>query len=133
MKTFIVSIWCFSNFVNWLVSFTIFCYNELRKVVRYRLCELYFCVWAFIHFPNYTFVFGHRTDKYSEHSSIIWPVYPNGWVFVYEVNGFVFKSSCSHLSISVAVFSVILVESVIFSVELWLKSCSKNRYVPLFL
>ena len=25
----------------------------------------------------------HRTDKYSEHSSIIWPVWPNGWVFVY--------------------------------------------------
>ena len=24
----------------------------------------------------------HRTDKYSEHSSIIWPVWPNGWVFV---------------------------------------------------
>ena len=24
----------------------------------------------------------HRTDKYSEHSSIIWPVRPNGWVFV---------------------------------------------------
>ena len=24
----------------------------------------------------------HRTDKYSEHSSIIWPVSPNDWVFV---------------------------------------------------
>ena len=24
----------------------------------------------------------HRKDKYSEHSSIIWPVWPNGWVFV---------------------------------------------------
>ena len=24
----------------------------------------------------------HRTDKYSEHSSIIWPVWLNGWVFV---------------------------------------------------
>ena len=24
----------------------------------------------------------HRTDKYSEHSSVIWPVWPNGWVFV---------------------------------------------------
>ena len=23
----------------------------------------------------------HCTDKYLEHSSIIWPVWPNGWVF----------------------------------------------------
>ena len=28
----------------------------------------------------------HRTDKYSEHSSIIWPVWPNGCVFVYELS-----------------------------------------------
>ena len=41
----------------------------------------------------------HRTDKYSEHSSIIWPVWPNGWVFVYELSGSGFESSCSHLKI----------------------------------
>ena len=29
----------------------------------------------------------HRTDKYSQHSSIIWPVWSNGWVFAYELNG----------------------------------------------
>ena len=29
----------------------------------------------------------HRTDKYSEHSSIIWSVWPNGWVFVFELTG----------------------------------------------
>ena len=29
----------------------------------------------------------HRTDKYSEHSSIIWSVWPNGGVFVYELSG----------------------------------------------
>ena len=39
----------------------------------------------------------HLTDKYSEHSSIIWSVWPNGWVFVYELNGSGFESSCSHL------------------------------------
>ena len=38
----------------------------------------------------------HRTDKYSEHSSIIWPVWPNGWVFVYELIGSGFEFSCSH-------------------------------------
>ena len=40
----------------------------------------------------------HRTDKYSQHSSIIWPVWLNGWVFVYELNGCGFESSCSHLN-----------------------------------
>ena len=38
----------------------------------------------------------HCTDKYSQHSSIIWPVWLNGWVFVYELSGCGFKSSCSH-------------------------------------
>ena len=36
----------------------------------------------------------HHTDKYSEHSSIIWSVLPNGWVFVYELSGFGFESTC---------------------------------------
>ena len=42
----------------------------------------------------------HRTDKYSQHSSIIWPVWLNGWVFVYELNGCGFESRCSHLKTS---------------------------------
>ena len=40
----------------------------------------------------------HYTDKYSQHSSIIWPVWLNGWVFVYELSGCGFESSCSHLN-----------------------------------
>ena len=40
----------------------------------------------------------HRTDKYSQHSSIIWPVWLNGWVFVYELSGCGFESRCSHLN-----------------------------------
>ena len=41
----------------------------------------------------------HHTDKYSWHSSIIWPVWSNGWVFDYELSGCGcgFKSHCSHL------------------------------------
>ena len=39
-----------------------------------------------------------RTDKYSQHSSIIWPVWLNGSVFVYELSGCGFESSCSHLN-----------------------------------
>ena len=35
-----------------------------------------------------------RSDKYSQHSSIIWPVWINGWVFVYELSGCGFESSC---------------------------------------
>ena len=38
----------------------------------------------------------HRTDKYSQHSSVIWPVWLNGCVFVYELSGCGFKSRCSH-------------------------------------
>ena len=30
-------------------------------------------------------------------AKLIWPVWPNGWVFVYELSGFGFESSCSHL------------------------------------
>ena len=41
----------------------------------------------------------HRTDKSSQHSSIIWSVGPNGWVFVYELRGCWFESRCSHLII----------------------------------
>ena len=40
----------------------------------------------------------HGTNNYLEHSSIIWLVWPNGWVFVYELSGSVFQSSCSHLN-----------------------------------
>ena len=39
----------------------------------------------------------HRIDKYSQHSSIIWPDWPNGWVFVFELSGCRFEYSCSHL------------------------------------
>ena len=35
----------------------------------------------------------HRTDKYSEHSSIIWRVRSNDWVFVLELSGSGFESS----------------------------------------
>ena len=39
----------------------------------------------------------HRTDKYSQRSSIIWSVWLNGWVFIYELSDCRFKSSCSDL------------------------------------
>ena len=39
-------------------------------------------------------------NKYSQHSSIIWPVWLNGWVFVYELSGCGFKSNYSHWGIT---------------------------------
>ena len=40
----------------------------------------------------------HHTDKYSQHSSIIWPVWLNGWVFVYKLSGCGFESSGCHIN-----------------------------------
>ena len=40
----------------------------------------------------------HRMYKYLKHSSIIWPVWLNGWVFVYELSGHWFESHCCHLN-----------------------------------
>ena len=39
----------------------------------------------------------HHKDKYSQHSWIIWPVWPNRWVFVYELSACWFESRCIHL------------------------------------
>ena len=44
----------------------------------------------------------HRTDKNSQHSSIIWPVWLNGRVFVYELSGCGFDSSWSYLNFLLA-------------------------------
>ena len=41
----------------------------------------------------------HCTDKYSQHSSIIWPVWLNVWVFVYELSSCGFGSCCCHSNI----------------------------------
>ena len=43
----------------------------------------------------------HRTNKYSKHSSIIWPVCLNGWVFVYKLSGCRLESRCCHFRIFV--------------------------------
>ena len=38
-----------------------------------------------------------QTDKCSQHSSIISPVWLNGWMFVYKLSGCGFASLCSQL------------------------------------
>ena len=32
------------------------------------------------------------TDNYSQHSSVIWPIWPYGWVFIYRLSGCRFES-----------------------------------------
>ena len=36
----------------------------------------------------------HIWDKYSQDSSIIWPVWLNGWVFIYKLSGCWLESRC---------------------------------------
>ena len=43
----------------------------------------------------------HWTDEYSQHSSIIWPIWLNGWVFVYKLSGCGFESCCCHIKATV--------------------------------
>ena len=38
----------------------------------------------------------------SQHSSIFWPVWPNSWVFLYELSGSGFESRCSHLKLQIS-------------------------------
>ena len=51
-----------------------------------------------IHDMTRTYSQMHHTDKYSQFSSIIWSVWLNGWVFVYELSGCWFEYHCSQLS-----------------------------------
>ena len=45
-----------------------------------------------------TYIQMYHTHKYSHYSPIIWPVWLNGWVFVYLLTSCVFECSCSHLN-----------------------------------
>ena len=40
----------------------------------------------------------HHTDKCSEESSMIWPIYPNGWAFVYQLSDSRFECSSIHFN-----------------------------------
>ena len=42
----------------------------------------------------------HRAGKYSQYSLIIWPIWVNGWVFIYELSGCGFRSRCCHLKLN---------------------------------
>ena len=65
--------------------------NHLAKLAKWLNCVVsIYLYWAYSQM--------HCIDKYLQHSSIIWPVRLNGWVFIYELNGCGFEFSCCHLS-----------------------------------
>ena len=43
------------------------------------------------------FLSEYFTDKYLQCKSIIWPVWQNGWVSVYELSDYGFEYHCSHI------------------------------------
>ena len=80
---------------NW----TQICNHLVQKRTLNHLAKFTLCGFTSKHVRDLikTYSQVHRADKYWQHSSIIWPVWPNGWVFVYELSGCGFESSCSHL------------------------------------
>ena len=52
----------------------------------------------------------HHADKYLQHSSTIWPVWLNGWLFTYELSGSGFESRCKHL-LFIAIGNAVLRDS----------------------
>ena len=91
-----------NNTFTWLSSL----YNPFKRQIS-RLLHKFFDIQATIECEftlkricdmTRTYSQMHRTDKYSEHSSFIWSVWLNGYVFVYELSGSEFKSSLSYLN-----------------------------------
>ena len=72
----------------------------------------------------------HRTYKYSQHSAIIWPVWLNSCVFVYELSGCRFESSCSHL---VVIFTYIYYYFVKYLPYPFILTLIKVKYVYLII
>ena len=48
----------------------------------------------------------HLTDKYLQHSSIIWPVWLNGWVFLYKLVGCGFNPRYIYLNVRYRSYSI---------------------------
>ena len=76
-------------------EFTLFnCLNVKQLLARSRLkiSSLSDCNWG------QTYSQMHGTNKHPQHSSVILQLCLNGRVFVYELSGCGFQSSCSHLN-----------------------------------
>ena len=80
-------VWCDMFDTVWNIWYDMF------DTVWYVRCDM-FDTASYVWCDMFDTVSMHRTDKYSQHSSVIWPVWLNGWVFVYELSGCGFGSSC---------------------------------------
>ena len=78
----------------------------------------------------------HRTDEYSQHSSIIWPGWLSDWVFVYELSGCGLESHCGHLNafnVSADIADNFIKLSLVYWAETWHKKIFCNSlYFRLF-
>ena len=70
--------------------------DHLAKLAKWLMCCEYlslWCIWLYVIIMLSPTRF--RVNLHS-FSSIIWSVWPNGWVFVYELSGCGFESCCCH-------------------------------------
>ena len=68
--------------------------NHLAKLAKWLSCVGN----TYLYGAFYSIFLRCHLTVYLQHRSIIWPVWLNGWVFVYELSGCGFESSCSHLN-----------------------------------
>ena len=108
------------SWINWPIWLNgwVFLYELSSSGFEYRSSNLNFrfCAWFEEGFPDIqaTIDFGfwlksirdmigtyspmHHRDKYSQQSSIIWPIFLNGWVFLDRKSGCRFQSRSRHLN-----------------------------------
>ena len=75
----------------------------------------------------------HHTDKYSQNSSIFWPVSLSDWMFVYELSGLGFGSCCNHLNLRYWAFRArSSLASGIYRVKIYSKNvCDMITHIPI--
>ena len=106
-------IWCvlfhvwFRHGLTVLITFKLFIKHLFSNYRYFHLLMIYQCITLEgVHDMIRTCSQLHRTNKYSEHSSIIWSVWPYGWVFVYKLSGSGFESSCNLLFLVLCMFAI---------------------------
>ena len=100
------NVW-FRHGLTVLITFKLFVKHLSRNYRYFHLLMIYQCITLEgVHYMIRTCSQLHRTDKYSKHSSIIWSVWPYGWVLVYKLSGSGFESSCNLLFLVLCMFAI---------------------------
>ena len=68
----------------------IFCTHNVFWVYNYLFLKVWTCL-------LWLYVFAMLHTRITVNPRVLWPVWLNGWVFVYELSGCGFESSCSLL------------------------------------